>query len=386
MNTDTQAVKAKPFYLGTSIAAGAISQQSLVIAPLLVSVIISGLHLSDDSAGLVMSTELMATALISFIIASKIAAFSLRNLALVGSLILIAGCTSSMFASDMNSLYLSRGLMGIGAGFVLASSNACVAAAPDPDRLYAFVVLTTGTTHLLLLSVGPVFSNLWSYSGVYGMQAGFTILLLPFLFLIPHFPSGNTSSSDSGTPSSYSRLHALAICVAVLLFFAHNGAVWAFSQEIGRRTGMTDQQIGLVLGITGFVCLLGAVAAAVLSTRIGRLIPLMGGIFTCMVLGVSITLTDNAIVYTICQTFYQAAMFFTVPYLFGLAAKLDRHGRAMALAAGGMPFGSALGPGVAGFLIERGGYILVASFIVAAIIAAVILSLRVYRYTNEHRR
>ena len=215
------------------------------------------------------------------------------------------------------------------------------------------------------------------------MQAGFALLLFPFLFLLPHFPSSKPDSLHCDTPPSYSRLYGLAVCAAIILFFAHNGAVWAFSQEIGRRTGMTDQQIGLILGITGFICLLGAVAAAILSTRIGRLIPMLSGIFTCMALGVTITLTNDAIVYTICQTFYQAAMFFTVPYLFGLAAKLDSHGRVMALAAGGMIFGSALGPGMAGILIELGGYRLVALFIIIAIIMVIFLSLLVNKHVEQ---
>ncbi len=379
-----QPMNEKMFYAGTSIAAGAIAPQSIVIAPLLVSVVITGFELSGDQAGFVMSSELLATAVVSFLIASRLLKYSRRHLSIVGAMTMVIACVLSMLISELPFLYLSRVLMGIGAGLVLASSNSCVASAANPDRLYACVVLATGITHLLLLSAGPVLTDNWSYAGAYGMQAGFTLLLLPFLFLLPHFPSGKPKVNAADQATSYSRIHSYAISAALVLFFAHNGAVWAFSQEIGRRTGMTDQQIGLILGITGFICLLGAVAAAILSTRIGRLKPLLAGIITCLILGITITLTNNAIVYTISQTFYQAAMFFTVPYLFGLAAKLDSYGRVMALAAGGMTFGSALGPAIAGFLIEAGGYKSVALFILIAIALVIFLSLLVNKHVELH--
>ncbi len=373
----------KSLYLATSIAAGAVGPQSVVIAPLLVSALISGMHLPGNIAGLIMSAELMSVAIASFVIAPKMATFSRRTVVVAGSFIAIAGYVSSMFVMDTSLLFLTRSVAGAGAGLVLAGGNACVAFARDPDRLYSLVILMTGLTHLLLLVLGPLFINHWSYSGAGGMQAVFVLLLLPILFLIPrHSPIEINTSATADVPS-YSRPAALAICVAVILFFAHNGAVWSFSQEIGRRTGLTDQQIGLILGLTGFICLLGAVGASVLSTKYGRLRPLLAGIIICLILAVSITLTNNPIVYTVCQAFYQAAIFFTVPYLFGLAAKLDSLGRVVAAAGGGLMFGSALGPAIAGFLIGLGGYVLVALFILVSLIIVTFLSLAVDRHVEQ---
>ena len=48
----------RSLYAATSIAAGAIGPQSVVIAPLLVSILISGMHLPGNIAGLILSAEL----------------------------------------------------------------------------------------------------------------------------------------------------------------------------------------------------------------------------------------------------------------------------------------------------------------------------------------
>jgi predicted MFS family arabinose efflux permease len=377
----------RSLYLATAVAAGAIGPQSVVIAPLIVSILISGVLLPGNVAGLVLSVELMAVAIASFVVAPRMATVSRRTMALSGALIAVVAYTGSAMVSDTAMLFVTRAIAGLGAGLVLASGNASVASARDPDRLYSFVILATGLAHLLLLSVGPIFSSFWSYSGIAFMQALFILLLLPVLWLLPHRADTITRDPElpEGRPEqqSISRPYAAAIVVAVILFFTHNGAVWSFSQEIGRRTGLSDQQIGLILGITGFICLLGAVSAAILSTRFGRRAPLMVGIITCLILAVSITLTRDPVVYTICQALYQAAIFFTVPYLFGLAAKLDRFGRVLAAAGGGLMFGSALGPAVAGALVTLGGYTLMAFFIFVSLLLVILLSVAVHRFVER---
>lgn len=364
-------------FIGIATSSGSSGQISQITLPLIVGATLVGLNLDEQGAGLLSSVELVTIALVSFAFAPKMGVWPRRSIALFGACITILAHAFSAKAPMLIPLVACRVVAGIGAGMMVAAGNACIANADNPDRLASLVIVWTGFIHLVTLNLMPIFIDRWSYSGAYGFEAAFIMLMLPLMFLLPqHAPDrGGEDSHQTSFPLSA----AIAVIVIVGIFFARETALWAFSQQIGLRTGLTNQQVGTVLGLTGALGLLGAASAAAISTRYGRMKPMIIGLCLNTVLSFWISQTSDPAIFAVAEVVYHAALFFTVPYLFGMAAELDRHGRLVAVAGGSILLGGSLGPAIGGALISWQGYPAIGGFIIVAMAVVTIVAWRLQR-------
>lgn len=371
-------------FTGIAAASGTSAQLSQIALPLLVSSLIVGLNLSEQNAGLLCSIELVTVALASFALAPRISAWSPRHVAIIGACIAITGHVLSGMVDEFQSLVFLRVLAGAGAGAMLATGNACVASSRNPDRLFSLVLVVTGLAHLVVLNLMPPFVTKWSYSGAFAFEAVFIALLMPLMLLLPR--RGHASTRQESTPDKFPLLPAIAIVLIIGLFFTRETALWAFSQEIGLRTGLSYQQVGSILGIAGLAAILGAGIAAIVGTRFGRLTPMLLGLVINTVIPFIISQTSNSLVFTVCQISYHLGLFFTVPYLFGMAAKLDPKGRLMAVGGGALVLGGATGPGAAGLLISWGGYYALGGFIIVSMTLVTIMAVLMNAHIERANR
>jgi predicted MFS family arabinose efflux permease len=364
-------------FIGIAASSGSSGQISQITLPLIVGATLVGLGLDEQGAGLLSSVELVTVALVAFAIAPKMGVWPRRRIALGGAGIAILAHAFSTMAPPLVPLVAARVMAGVGAGMMVAAGNACIANAENPDRLASLVIVWTGFIHLVTLNLMPIFVDQWSYVGAYGFEAAFIALMLPLMFLLPQhaLDGGGRESHQDRFPLGA----ALAVVVIVGIFFARETALWAFSQQIGLRTGLTNQQVGTVLGLTGALGILGAVAAATIGTRYGRMKPMIAGLFMNAVLSFWISQTSDPVIFAVAEVVYHAALFFTVPYLFGMAAELDRHGRLVAMAGGSILLGGSLGPAIGGALISWQGYSAIGGFIIIAMTVVTMFAWRLQR-------
>ena len=372
-------------FFGGAATAGSSGILSLITAPVLVSALIAGLGVDEKTAGLIISIELITVAFTSFFIAPKMGAWPRRKLALVGAVIAITGHCMSAVTPDIGLLIPVRILAGVGGGLMVAAGNASIASAQDPDRIFSLIVLVTGMTQLVMISIGPIAVSIWSNSGAYLLEALFILIMLPFIASLPRYGATPVHRMDTNG-EVLPIFPVVAVCIMIMLYFSRDSSLWSFSQEIGVRTGIEKERVGFILGMTGIVAVMGAGTAAIISTRWGRLKPLMFGLITNTVLAYWISQTSNAWVFIIVEYIYHFVLFFTVPYMFGLAADLDPKGRVLAAAGGAMLFGGSVGPGVGGVLISWGGYPILGGFILVVMSIAFLLALYLNAYLQEPSR
>ncbi|MDJ0869843.1 MAG: MFS transporter [Myxococcota bacterium] len=342
--------------------------------PLLVGSVIDGLGLIEAQAGLLGSTELGALAGVSLLIAPRMGHLSRRRVALLGALLAATGHVLSALAPSFELLLAARLLAGCGAGAAVAAGNAAAASSREPDRLFAVVALLAGTAGAALLVGLPFVIGAFGYSGAFVVLAGIALACLPLLLNLPDAPGGARVPTESAS----NRGRAFAALGGLLLLALGEGAIWAFTERIGIvAVGLTAGAVGAALAATTAAGLSGAALATWLGLRIGRTAPLAAGIAAVSIATFVLGYATAAGVYLAALLVWGVGFFFVTPYLLGLAAALDSHGRWSAAAAGVSSVGIASGPLAAGLLLTWGSFPALGWLVLACGVTALVLVLPV---------
>jgi hypothetical protein len=92
---------------------------------------------------------------------------------------------------------------------------------------------------------------------------------------------------------------------------------------------------------------------------------------------VGLALISDSLSYIALNWLWNAAYYFVVPYLMGTLAAMDDLGRWVVASDGAWTLGDAVGPGVAGMLVEWGGYPPLAGLALVVGLACMIMMLSV---------
>jgi predicted MFS family arabinose efflux permease len=350
------------------MAATAIGLAGSTAMPFLLGSLIEGLSLDAGAAGLLGSFELGAVSLVSLVIAPRVGRISRIRLALLGAAIAVVGHGASAAVEGYGWLCVARVVAGAGEGLALAAGNAAVASALNPDRLYARVAVLGGVAGAGLLLGLPWVIEPWGFRGAFAALALVCLGVAPFLRALPAAP-GATLTTSGGTH----RGLAVATLAALTLIALGEGAIWAFTERLGVRVGVSREALGPVLASASLLGLGGAALASWLGTRRGRTSPLAIGILGVAVSTFGLGHADQPASYVALLLIWSVSFFFTLPYLMGTAAALDSQGRWTAAAAGCMTVGVALGPGLAGSLVASRGFPALSWLVAGACLAGLLL-------------
>jgi predicted MFS family arabinose efflux permease len=319
--------------------------------PFQVGALMDGRALSSGQAGLFGLFEVGALAVGMILIAPWIDRLPIRVLA-ISCALLSAAANLALFSARAFPIQLLCGaLAGLGYGCVFAATIASAAASDEADRLYA---LGNGGSLLLIMVIIaslPVGSAHFGPLGVFIGIAALEIVSCVFFF-----------SLRRGVRIAQQRVAAWRIRGVPGLLFSWasfsmgTGALYAFSERIGKSIHLAPQTIGLVLSAGVFVGVLGTAAAAFFGGRINRRRALVCGMFgsglSCLLLGYATNLlvfSTGVFVYWICYMFLYS-------YLLGSAALLDKSGRVGTLGGGMERLGYGTGAWIGGVLAEHAGY------------------------------
>jgi predicted MFS family arabinose efflux permease len=336
-----------------ALAAFTVALSSTNALPLIVGSLIDGMALGEDAAGLLGSLELGAMALGTLALAPGMDRISRRGLARVACLAAAAAHVASAFADGFVSVAALRTAAGLAEGGVLAAANAAVASSLDPDRLFARVTIGGGLAAALLLAALPPVIEWGEHRGAFLALGALSLACLPLLRWLPGAPAREERSGDG---RAIQRGLALALLVGGFLLAAGEGAIWAFSERIGLRVGLSAEAIGIALGAATLVGLLGAAAAAWLGASRGRSAPIAVGVAVTGASCLALAYTLDPSAYVVLQLVFGVAYMFSLPYLMGAAAALDPMGRVAAGLGGISLVAAAAGPGAGGLLLTWGSY------------------------------
>lgn len=358
-------------------AAWAVSLMGYYAQAQLLGPLMQELGLAEGAVGWLFSVENAALALSTLAAAGPLARWSRSATASIGCLLVVSANLTAAFAGSYEALVAARLLMGVGAGFAGASGTAAAASAREPERIFAAVavswgLLSAGEPTVLAYAIEPFGSR-----GGYLCLAGASLLLMPALRLLPRpRESAGTRPGLLGAPN---RSLALAAMLALLVFETGQGGVYTFVAQIGERCGLDEYEVGRALTGTGLFGLIGGLIAAQLGGRFGRRWPIAIGLSLNIAAAVGLALGNGATTFVALMFLWNAAYYFVVPFLMGLVAALDDLGRWAVVSDGAWTLGDALGPGLAGTLVERGGYLPLSAMALLAGLACLVTILGVSR-------
>jgi predicted MFS family arabinose efflux permease len=330
-----------------SLVVGAIAAQVIgglvaQMSPLVIAGLMEGLLLSERDAGFVASVEFLTLAVTATAIAPVLPRFSYRRIALVAVALALLAQGASVFSASWASFALLRGLAGVGEGALYAVSLCLVASrSSNPDKVYGYFQVVWALGSVALFSIGGELTAAFAHRGILALIAGVTPALAPLLLLIPDARGkSDAAAADAAQASSLLGVMTLA---AIALYVTVSAVIYMFSAPLGERAGLHTSAVGYTLTVASLVGLAGAGAATALNVRWGRAIPISGFCVGFSLVVLALCLSRNPTVYVVALVASGAIFYFSIPYLFGLAAALDRSGR-WAAAAGSALLGFAAGP------------------------------------------
>ena len=329
-----------------SLGAGLLGFNALPVA---VGALIDGAGLDAGQAGWVASLELAGMALSALVLAPRVAALSLRSVAFGAAGVALSAHALSALAEGFGALALTRLMAGLAEGAIVAAGNALIATSRDPDRFAARVEIVGGLAAAALLVALPYVAAAHAQRGVFLAMAVVVVACLPLLAWVPR--RALAPHHAGGLRVAFGR-RAFPVLLAGFLLTSGESAIWAFLERIGVRAGVPPASIGLLLGASTLVGLMGAGLAAWLGTRIGRRLPLVLGIAAQALACWAVANAETTSPYVVATLAYALAFFFVQPYLVGTAAFIDPQGRVVAAYAGVVLIGGGVGPGLGGMLVE----------------------------------
>lgn len=340
-------------------AANCVATGSWWLQPILMQHFVSQAGMSDAAAGLLLSAEVMALALVSALATRWLGEIgSHRRLAMAGTLLALLASILSLKALHMPAMLMAlRVAAGAGAGLVLTACNQVGAEARDPEAMFAkygFVNVAFGTA--LLAALQPL-------SGWGGEATPFLLLvfalgvLFPMVAMMPSERQADASASPrlgSVVPTYRSRTRIMLIAGGTFAISLSSGVLWAYYALIGAQTGLSPAAVEGAIGVAIFTAAGATLLAAVLGQRLGRRGPI--GLGLALLIGAILVLSQHpgAMAFRVATCVNVAAVYFLLPYFLGAGTAEDSQ-RGAAYVGSAFFLAGAVSPLAGGLLVQSVG-------------------------------
>ncbi len=363
----------EPFLLGVrreyrfvlaAFAASGIGYLGSMAAPVIVNALLDA-GFDHQQAGDLGTIELLALSVAAAGITPYVPIVSHRKLAVGGTLMAALGLVISALSVGYTPMIVGRIATGIGSGLALSGVNAAVAAREDAERIFAIIWTMGGliTASLAMYLPGVV------EGGEYPLGFGALLLLalvgLPCIFWLPHKPvspaqpitegaastASPSGSSDPDLKTVFGPLVWMAFA-GMFLYSAAEQALWNFAYNLPIEAGVDPALTAKMLAFTTIMGLAGGVIAALLGVRLGRVFPIVLGCLLSLSGRWLYISSASSSTLLLGSLLWGLGFYFVSPYQIGLVAAIDRTGRAAVASAVAFNFGYAVGPGLAGRILQ----------------------------------
>ncbi|VXB96896.1 MFS transporter [Massilia sp. 9I] len=241
---------------------------------------------------------------------------------------------------------------GLATGTALSVTHGTIGRSARPHRLFAIVGTGLGIGAVAFYAAVP------PAVAAHGGPTLFTVfggLMALAALAATAFPK--VASEQEGRESSGPLPRAAWFAILGVSLMALNQALtYSMLDRIGIMRGFGQERVNALLVVCGLVNLLPAAVAGLLEKRLDPVRVALVAAPLQAALAVTIALATGYAQYALAASVYAAVLIFMHTFLFGLIARLDPSGRALASTPAMMMTGSAIGPALAGAVVMRFGF------------------------------
>ncbi len=337
-----------------AIYLGIIGPAVFIVQPGFVQGLVEFYGFNEQQAGYVASIEMWGIALVTLLLTVVASRFNWRSLLLLGTLLAAVGNFLSATTDDMTLFKVLRFITGAGSGVLISLTFTIIGLTNNPDRNFGFMImwiLVYGAIGFVLMPFGYAAVGMQGVLVFFGL---FCLSALPFIRFLPSSGDAHAQvDQDAVELASTFKLFAIA---AMFIYFLAQGVVWAYLFLIGTNAGGIRDSVTTGLTLSQFLGVAGALLAALVANRIGRISPLTVGIALSVASLAFMFGGMTAFVYASAVCLFNFAWNMTHPYLLATMASLDRTGRVVVYAVAAQMVGLALGPALAASILGDGQY------------------------------
>jgi predicted MFS family arabinose efflux permease len=246
----------------------------------------------------------------------------------------------------------------VATGAALSVTHGTIARSARPHRLFAIVSTALGifavvffgvTPHLIGTTVGPALFVVFSIVMAVAMLTCFVL-----------FPTSSTATAlQEDAPPIDPEPLAYMVWLGIAGIACMNvvqAMTFSFLERAGADRGFGASAVGGVLVALSVVNLLPGPLAALLEKRLPARNVLLAAPAVQAALAATIMTVSVFVPYAAAASVFTAVMIFAHTFAFGLLARLDPSGRALAATPAVLMTGSAIGPLLGGTLVKSFGY------------------------------
>ncbi|WP_179403900.1 MFS transporter [Burkholderia guangdongensis] len=365
--------------LAALVAFAAITPLILLVAPAVAAQLATQLGLSASQIGTYFFVELGAYSFATFPSYLWLGRVDARRVAACAVAVFCAGnLLTALWMPGFVALLALRAVTMLGGGTLMVLCMTSAATSDNRDRVYGLWVvgqLIAGAIGLFVLP--QVFAAL----GLRALYIALGVLALCASPLSRGFPPALGARGVRPAPArAAQREHAVAPTVLVALaigamtsFYLAIGSVWTFASRAAAEAGFDAQSAGSVLAIASVMGIAGAALASCIGGRIARRAMLFAGYALLAASLVTLATRPHSTGYSAAIFAFKFAWTFVLPFVLATIARIDASGRLIAtlnLVIGGS---LAVGPLLAGLLLDAGGTMR-ALFVIATVVSVASLA------------
>ena len=339
----------------------------MVALPVWIGTLMQHYRYSPAQAGITVTLFLLGVVLSSLFFAPRFNRMPRRAAATAGfalaALAFLVAAMQPVGIEGFGMLAAVHAVAGLGVGCGLSFTDGAMGRSANPHRLWAMANVALGVFAVVFLGGMPQLLMRVEASALFVAYAG--LMALAALAVGLAFPAVDSvdadaqramqSATEAATASKIPRA-AWFVIAAVVCLTLNQAMVFSFVERIGASRGFAPDQVQAVLIALGLVNLVPGVLAAVLQTKWSPIAVGMAGPIGQAVLALVMTAATGYAPYAVAASLYVFMVIFTHTFLFGLLAKLDGSGRAVAATPAMMMLGSCIGPALGGGIVQAAGY------------------------------
>ncbi|GGN24519.1 MULTISPECIES: MFS transporter [Marinomonas] len=356
----------------------------LVALPLWVGILVASYQFDSQQAGGLVTLFLIGAVCASVLIAPRFKTLNRRMVASVG----FFASGLCFFAASQTNDYFQLALLHVVAGVcssaALSMAHGMFARGENPHRLFAIAGLTLGVMGFVFMGATPNITQAVGghslfiiFGGIMTLAALVCAVAFPSVVL-DHEENANNKSIETKIPSS-----VWFGIVGISLMAVTQAMTFSFMERVGNDRGFSTDSVTLVLVVMALINIVAAALAGIFQKRFSAQFVLFAGPVLQIVLSNIMMNASSFAFYAASAACFVSIMIFTHTFVFGLLARLDVSGRAMAATPAMLMIGAAIGPVLGGTIIKLFDYqgIGIAAFVFGTI--SLVCFMRVFQHRSD---